>query len=72
MKTTTKVTTIVSAFSIILAGTLSASPPGKGPIGDRSHKPTAQSSTTSSPQHKILKRTGPPGKGMIRSGLATG
>ena len=52
MKTTSKLTAIVSAFSIMLAGTLSASPPGKGPIGDRSHKPTAQGGTTSSAQHK--------------------
>jgi hypothetical protein len=64
MKTTKKVTAIMSAFSIILAGTLSASPPGKGPIGDRAKKPTAQGGTTSSAQHKVLKRTGPPGKGM--------
>lgn len=67
MRTTSKLTAFVSAFSIILAGTLSASPPGKGPIGDRSHKPTAQDGSTSSAQHKGLKRTGPPGKGMVRS-----
>lgn len=63
---------IVSAFSIVLAGTLSASPPGKHPGGDRSHKPTAEGGSTSSTQHKVLKRTGPPGKGMVRSGLAAG
>lgn len=63
---------IVSAFSIVLAGTLSASPPGKGPIGDRTHKPTAEGGTASSAQPKVLKRTGPPGKGMVRSGLAAG
>lgn len=73
MKTTMTLVALTSVLTIGLATTTWASPPGKGPIGDGSRKPTAQSGTTSSAQHKALKRTvrtGPPGKGWFSSGPA--
>ncbi len=64
MKTNTTIAAIAAILSITLAGSLQAAPRGK--YEPFPHKHGVQSGQKSVVNHTILKRTGPPGKGMIR------
>jgi hypothetical protein len=65
---TNQIAIIVTAFSLAIAGPLSAAPRGKHASGDPiPHRHGAKDGSTTVVKHTILKRTGPPGKGFVRT-----
>lgn len=71
MKTTRNIIVIATALSIGLVGSLSASTPGKHPVDFAGpHKHVAKGGSTSHVEHTLIKRTGPPGKGIVRTSIS--
>ena len=61
-----RIAAIAAVLSIAASSSLWASPPGKHAVDKIPHRHgAAKGATTTAPNHTILKRIGPPGKGHV-------
>ncbi|MFU8892521.1 MAG: hypothetical protein ACNA8L_02730 [Luteolibacter sp.] len=71
MKTKSIATLLTAAFTLVFAVSASAAPPGKGlrlggpSIKKSDNAPKVECRIGEKPSERLLKRTGPPGKGRI-------
>lgn len=69
MKTKNIATLLTTVFTMVFAVSAAAAPPGKGlrtgTLSKKSDSPKAECRIGEEPEQRLLKRTGPPGKGMI-------
>lgn len=67
MKTTRNIIVITTALSLGLGASLSASTLGKHPVDFAPHKHGASNASGAYGDYALLKRIGPPGKGVVRT-----
>ncbi len=67
MKTNRSIALITATLSLLLSGPIWAAPRGKHIIEKYPHRHGVESAKAHDGSHTVLKRTGPPGKGVFRS-----